>query len=490
MVKRKKYMLSLGRCKTIIEYVIPILCFTAVLVIEYMGYRRKAKEYRELQQFAEFLSDLKDQFYFCKSVTESIFRAAEQMPGSLRKRLEEVCFLLEEENMGTVLFEKLESGYGKFLKLFLVQCQSAVQYGSGKNGTESVFVRNMTELRRDVQNECYQRMQAMYLFSGMGVVAVLPVVFLPFIRLFGSVTMEELDMFYEGRTSRVIVTVFVLLTVGCYFFLYLIRRTDKRLYQRPVIIKRVLGRAAYRRWSSYFCGSMIEQIGARRLSDAGIEGNGMQYWTLCGVFGFITAIFSALVFSVAAMWAKAVVFLCGFTCGFFLTMGFYKYLSYLRRLGMKGEVLGLQSMVLLLTDVPNITIMGVLEVLGACGELFQKKLLHCADEYAAEDVEALERMMETEEHPVFRELIARMIASERIGIKSAFEEFATDRSFYREQIRLDREQEQKKKAANAQVMVFLPMFFLLFAYLIIPFLGISMKQMGDIFREMEHIRFF
>ncbi len=489
-MKEKKYLHFLRGCKTIIDYVIPILCFTAVLLIEYRGYRRRAKEYRELQLFAEFLSDLKDHFYFCKSVTESIFRAAERMPGNLRKKLEEICFLLEEEDMGTVVSEERLSGNEKFLRLFLVQCRSTVQYGSGKSGTESVFVRNMTELRRDVQNECYQRMQAGYLFSGMGVVTVLPVVFLPFIRWFGSITMEELGAFYEGRAGRAVVAVFVLLMLGCYLLLGLIRQTDKRLYQRPAILKRIFLGDAYRRWSTPFCGGMLEQKGTQRLSDAGIEGNGTQYWTVCTMCGFVVAVFSMTVFPVASPWGKMLVLFGGFVSGIGVAMGFYRYLTYLRRLGMKGEVLGLQSMVLLLSDVPNITIMRVLDVLGSCGELFQQKLLRCADEYVAEDVEALERLLENAEHPSFRELIARMIASERIGIKAAFEELATDRSFFREQIRLDKEHEQKKKAANAQIMVFLPMVFLLFAYLIIPFLGISMKQMGDIFREMEEIRYF
>ncbi len=485
----KKYLHFLRGCKTIIDYVIPILCFTAVLAIEYMGYRQRAKEYRELQHFAEFLSDLKDQFYFCKNVTESIFRAAERMPGNLRKKLEEICFVLEEDDMGTVMPEEQLSGNGKFLRLFLVQCRSAVQYGSGKSGTESVFVRNMTELRRDVQNESYQRMQAMYLFAGMGVVTVLPMVFLPFIRWFGSVTMEELEAFYEGRAGRAIVAVFVLLTVGCYFLLWLVRQTDKRPYRRPEILKRIFEREKYHRWSALFCGGMLEQRGAQRLSDAGIEGNGMQYWTVCGMFGVVSALFSVLAFHAASLLLKTMIFLGGFVGGFGMGIGFYKYLAYLRRIGMSGEVLGLQSMVLLLADVPNVTIMGVLDVLGTCGELFQKRLLRCADEYAAEDVEALEQMMETAEHPSFRELAARLLASERIGIKAAFEELAADRSFFREQIRLDREEEQKKRAANAQILTFLPMVFLLFAYLILPFLGISMKQMGDIFREMEQIRY-
>ncbi len=454
-----------------------------------MGYRRRAKEYRELQHFAEFLSNLKDHFYFCKSVTESIFRAMERVSGNLRKRLEEVCFLLEEENMRTVMAEERLSGNEKFLRLFLVQCRSAVQYGSGKSGTESVFVRNMTELRRDVQNECYQSMQAMYLFAGMGVVTVLPMLFLPFIRWFGSITMEELEAFYDGRAGRAVVSVFVLLTGVCYMLLSVVRQTDKRMYRRPAVLNCIFLGDAYCQWSASFRGGRLEQMGAQKLSDVGIEGNGMQYWTVCATGGIVATIFSMIVFPIPLSWGKTLVLLGGFMGGSGAVMGFYKYLAYLRRLGMRGEVLGLQSMVLLMTDVPNITIMGVLDVLGSCGELFQKKLLRCADEYAAEDVEALERALDNAEHPSFRELIARMIASERIGIKAAFEELATDRSFFREQILLDKEHEQKKKAANAQIMVFLPMFFLLFAYLIIPFLGVSMKQMGDIFREMEQIRY-
>jgi len=306
--------------------------------------------------------------------------------------------------MGTVMTEERLLGNEKFLRLFLVQCRSAVQYGSGKSGTESVFVRNMTELRRDVQNECYQRTQAKYLFAGMGVVTVLPMVFLPFIKWFGSITMKELEMFYTGQAGRIVVTFFLLLTAVCYLLLCLIRQTDKRLYQRPNLLKRIFMCGVYCRWSSLFFGGLLEQRGTQRLSDAGIEGNGMQYWTVCGMCGLVSALFSMSTFHAVSFFAKTMTFWGGFAGGFVAAMGFYKYLTYLRRLGMKGEVLGLQSMVLLMADVPNITITGVLDVLGSCGELFEKKLLRCADEYASEDAGALERMLETADHPAFREL--------------------------------------------------------------------------------------
>jgi len=438
-----------------------MLCFVAVLVIEYRGFRKRTKEYRELEHFAEFLSDLKEQFYLCKNVTESIFRAAERAPGNLRKGLEEICFLLEEDAGDSAIGEERFTGHLKYVRLFWIQCRSAVQYGSGKNSTESVFVKNMTELRRDVQNECYQRMQAMYLFAGMGMVAVMPVVFLPLIRWFGSVTMEELQVFYEGKAGRGIAVVFGILTVCCYMILCMVRQTDRRLYQKPKFLHEI------------------------RFP----EGR-MQYRVVCGGSGIITAGVVMVFAGGEKLQEQLAAGIVGMLIGVTIGVGFYKYLEYLQRLGTESEVLNLQAMILLLMDVPNITIGGILDVLGASAELFQKRLMQCADEYAAEDTVALERMFEDAEHAVFRQLAGRLLAGEKIGVKAAFSELAADRHFFREQLRMDMEQERKKKAANAQVIAFLPMMFLLFAYLIIPFLGVSLEQMREIFREMEQIRYF
>lgn len=467
-----------------------MLCFVAVLVIEYRGSRKRARECRELEHFAEFLSDLKNQFYLCKNVTESIFRAAEQVPGSLRKRLEEICFLLEEDAAGTALTEVNFPEHLKYVRLFGIQCQSAIRYGSGKKGAESVFVKNMTELRRDVQNECYQRVQAKYLFAGMGVVAALPVVFLPFIEWFGKITMEELQKFYESRTGSIIVAVFVILTICCYVALCMIRQTDKRVYQRPRFVERFFSGNSMR-WITEYCkGSRLEKIGERYLEKVGIEASGMQFWTLGGSIAIVLGVTFFILLQGIPMEEQLFVSVLGEITGIVLGAGFYSYIGYLRRLGADVEILNLQAMILLLIDVPNLTLMKLLDTLGSYGELYRKKLLRCADAYAAEDVKSLEQLFEEEENPAFRQLAGRILASERVGLKAAFSEMAADRHFFREQLKLDMEQERKEKAANAQVIAFLPMMFLMFAYLILPFLVVSLEQMGQIFKEMEQIRYF
>ncbi|MBQ8800006.1 MAG: hypothetical protein IJZ55_10615 [Lachnospiraceae bacterium] len=443
-----------------------------------------------MEHFAEFLSDLKDHFYLCKNVTESIFRAMEGVPGSLRKRLERICFLLEQDAMGTTVAEEEFFGDQKYLRLFLIQCRSAIQYGSGKKGTESVFVKNMTELRRDVQNESYQRMQSMYLFAGMGVVAVAPVVCLPLLRWFGTVTMEEMEAFYESRLGETTVVIFWLLTIGSYMMLCMIRQTDKRIYRKPRLVSELFSwgnQKAHRKGEKKSrCVKKAEQW----LSEAGIDAAGALYWLSCGGAGTAFALVALYLMRGAPVLQLMLGLFIGIGIGFILMMGVYRYMAYLRRLGMEGEVLNLQAAVLLLIDVPNITLMDLLDVLGSCGEIFQKPLLCCADSYVAEEETALKNLYEAETSPAFRQLAGRLLASERIGIRAAFAELEADRHFFREQLRLDMEQERKKKAANAQVVAFLPMMFLLFAYLILPFLGISLGQMGELFREMEQLRLF
>ena len=118
-----------------VEFVIPMLCFVTVLIIEYKGYKCRKVNVRELEHFAEFLSDLKDYFYVCKNVTESIFRAAERMPGNLRKRMEALSFLLETDAWGTAAMEETVSGKYHYMRAFVIQCRSAIRYGSGGNGT-------------------------------------------------------------------------------------------------------------------------------------------------------------------------------------------------------------------------------------------------------------------------------------------------------------------------------------------------------------------
>lgn len=467
-----------------------MLYMIAVCLIEYKGFRRRTKEYRELEHFAEFLSNLKYEFYLCKSVTESIFRAAEQMSGSLKKRLEELCFLLEGEEAGNMIAEYRCPRYLKHLKLFFVQCQNTVQYGSGNSGAESEFARNMTELRRDVQNECYKRSQANFLFAGMGVITSIPIVFLPLIKQWGSTNMSELKSFYEGTPGKLTAMVLGLVTMCSYGLLMLLRRVDGTVYQRPAFLCRIFDYSFFRKVAKRFEGRPAEEKARIRLYDAGIYRSGTEYWFICGASAVFLALCTGWMLRRVNFWWIAAGVFFGGVFGATVMIGVYRYFGYLRRLGMEGEVLGLQSVILLLFEVPNMTILKLLGILEEYAELFRRSLAHCTDQYVSEETEALIRLRVAETNPAFRQLASRIAVSERIGLSRAFSEIAADRQFFREQQRLDMEQELRKRSANAQIVAFAPMMFLLFAYLIIPFLVASFGQMREIFMEMEQIRFF
>lgn len=315
------------------------------------------------------------------------------MPGGLRKRLERVCFFLESEEAEEDVAEMEYPPHLKYLKMFFIQCQNAVQFGSGKNSTESVFVKNMTELRRDVQSECQKRLQSRYWFAGTGLVAAVPLAFLPLVKYWGSSTMVELQDFYTGRAGKLVAAVIGIVTAVCWWLIDGIRKGRRNPW-------------------------------------------------------------------------------------------------HLQKLCMENEVMGLQSVVLLLIDVPNITMQQILDALEEYAEWFHEAIARCADRYGAEETEAFLELRSETECAAFRQFAGQLIVSGRIGLARAFAEVGTDRNFFREQQRLHMEQELKKRTAGAQVIAFIPLLFLLFAYLIFPFLVASFGQMHAILDEMKQIRFF
>lgn len=391
-----------------------------------------------------------------------------------------------EEKEDTIVFP----GYLKQLKLFMIQCQNAILYGSGKKGKESVFVRNMTELRRDVLNECLKREQASFLFAGLGVIAAIPVLFIPIVRKWGSENMPELLNFYNGLPGRAAAVTTILITAVCYVFLSLVRNVNSSVYRRPLFLRKMFECSFFEKMGEWLQGRKPEKWARRQLEKAGIYQNGTEYFLACVVCGMFLCIGSFPVTYGEKPGVVLLTALFAFFAGCTGMMGVYAYLAYLRRLGINGEVLGLQSIILMLFEAPNMTIAGILETMEEYAVIFQRELRNCADRYAAEEGEALKHLIDTGKNPEFNRLIHRLHISERLGLFHAFSELAADRQYFREQQRLDTEQELKKRAANAQVVAFVPMFFLLFAYLIFPFLAASLSQMSEIFSEMNQMKLF
>lgn len=467
---------------------LPFLYLAAVLTAEVLSAQKRKREIRELMEFADFLSEMKEEFSLCKSVTEAIFRTSEAASAALRPYLEKIVYFLEDEE--TDVSEFTYPGHLKQMKLFLIQCRNAVWYGSGKHAEESVFVRNMTELRRDVLNECTKRSQTEYLFAGLGLVSAAPAAFFPVVRSWGMKNMPELADFYRGMAGKIVVLLLFLCTIGSYFLMRLLRRSNGALYHRPEFLERFLNLSFFENLEKRAAGGAFERFGRKQLKRAGMEKNGMEYWFLAGVAGIVLGFVYVLVLwdiSFPVLFFGAFV---SFVLGVLGTMAIYRYLSYLRGLGITGEVLGLQSIILLLFEAPNMTIGKLLETMGEYAEIFRRDLLFCADRYAAEESEALAMLTEESLPQEFRRMTKKLQISERLGLVPAFAELSADRQYFREQQRIDTEQQLHKRVANAQVLAFLPMFFLLFAYLIFPFLAASLGQMSEIFGEMNQMRAF
>ena len=461
-------------------------CF--VIWTEYASFSKRKKEYRDLDAFAEFLADVNYEYFVCKSVTEAIFQAAEKLPKHLKHKVEEICYLLEDEETEEAAPDFTYPKHMKHLKLFLVLCQNAVRFGSGGSGEEATFTKNMTELRKDVQIECMKRSEALFLFSGLGLIAALPVATLSAVRKWGSTNLPELKSFYDGFAGRIVVLIIWCATLLSYLLIRIVRKTDGNAYRRPKHICNYFDQPFFHPIKNRLVGTRAEKIGRVRLLRAGIVRDGAEYWIACFSVGVAVQVISVVLSAGERGVRVFIVSGISFGAGFLCMMFFYKYLAYVRSLGVGTEVLGLQSILLMLFEAPNMTIGKLLESMEEYSELFHREILACTDRYASEENEAIKMLEQNNLPKEFQRLSHRLFIAEKIGIRKAFAELAADRRYFRDVWKEDTEKEMSGRAANAQVFAFAPLFIILFAYLIIPFLYSSLGQMSNIFSEMNQMR--
>lgn len=76
-------------------------------------------------------------------------------------------------------------------------------------------------------------------------------------------------------------------------------------------------------------------------------------------------------------------------------------------------------------------------------------------------------------------------AVERIPIKRAFDEIQSERAFYQEKRRVENERIIKERSSWGKLIGFVPLYALIFLYLVFPLLGVSYVQMQEYYNQMN-----
>jgi hypothetical protein len=161
----------------------------------------------------------------------------------------------------------------------------------------------------------------------------------------------------------------------------------------------------------------------------------------------------------------------------------------LREMDMQHEVDQFHAIIAMLCEIERISVENILEWMERFAMVFKAPLQICLLNYEAGAEKSLDELKESVTFLPFGRTIDRLLlAVDKIPIRQAFDDLETERNFYQEQRREKYERTLAEKSAWGKMIGFVPMYALVFLYLVIPLIYMSMTQMTTYFTQLQNIQ--
>ena len=160
----------------------------------------------------------------------------------------------------------------------------------------------------------------------------------------------------------------------------------------------------------------------------------------------------------------------------------------MRQMDMQNEVDQYHTIIAMLSEYERISVENILEWMERFSAVFRRQLQECLLNYEAGAWGALEQLKDEVPFLPFTRTIERLqVAVEKIPIRQAFDDLEAERQFYQEQRKQHYEKVINEKSSWGKMIGFLPMYALVFLYLVIPLIWMSMTQMSTYFTQIQNL---
>lgn len=162
------------------------------------------------------------------------------------------------------------------------------------------------------------------------------------------------------------------------------------------------------------------------------------------------------------------------------------FTRHMRQVEMEKEILQFHTLILMLIYYERVSVEGILEWMELGATVFKEHLQTCLNDYEAGALRAIQDLKGRVNYPPMIRIIENLeSAVERIPILRAFDEIQSERAFYQEKRRMENERIIKERSSWGKLIGFLPLYTLIFLYLVFPLLGVSYVQMQEYYNQMN-----
>lgn len=472
-----------------------VFCFYALVIAEEMlRFTAGRMERRILRQTEKLLNDVRHYFYDTHSVVGALQEAATVSGYEMQIHIDILLEILSAEDVEAAVEEYNRISGNRFLKLFLSQCVAIQEYGDTENRGESVFVRNLSDLREDILNYLLQLERLQLEFAGLTFITLVPLLLLPAIRTTVIEMLPELSGFYGGTIGHVLPVLFLVVTIIIYGIIAEMQELDAQSHTNKLL--RTLEKNRYLAtmlncWEKRHYGRVIQL--ERKLRRAGEQISPRLFF-----LEKVLYMGAVVVMGIAVLlWAKEgrtgilwyeslILLLCGMVAYWIPDLRIC-YKKSLMQMNMLSEVTLFQSIIMMQMFIPDITVLRILTMLEQFAHIFRASLQDCINEYSYSVERALQGMKKAENYEPFRRLCDNLLTVDKIGIVRSFEEIVQDRLHFQKQREADTYRMIKKKSDYAKVIAFIPILSIMIAYLILPYGIEAMRQFSLILEELSRV---
>ena len=155
-------------------------------------------EIRFLKSFDNFLSLSRHYYYKYGSIRDALMSSETEANPIITGHIKEMLKCLASPDSASAVNEYINSGYHKYLRLYISLARLVDENGDVWDENGSVFLSSCMKMKYDIEEDIRFISERKHKFSGFVLTATLPVISVPYIAMWGVSTIPSLNLFYYG----------------------------------------------------------------------------------------------------------------------------------------------------------------------------------------------------------------------------------------------------------------------------------------------------
>lgn len=186
--------------------------YTAIFVFflwyvadSYFDYYVGKSHERLLSQLIQFISSVRQKYYEFNIVDDAIYEAVQDLEAKDREiavQGERIYELLMDSNRELALARYMAVAPNSYLKMLANIANMTMEYGDQITDGQSVFLINLSFLKKNIELEVEKRRKLNYALKSMNLIAMIPLLLLSVVKNWALANFPPLSVFYESSIGK------------------------------------------------------------------------------------------------------------------------------------------------------------------------------------------------------------------------------------------------------------------------------------------------